>query len=225
LKTYNKALEIYSKAINLRQEAIKQAKENEKENLPYERKLLKYNQLIEDAKEVGKKEKNFEKALGLLKEATDLLPEEIEGRWGYATALHHSGKLDEAIIEYQKLTDDFPDNAGFKFEFGQVLLVNNMIQEGLREIGKAMKMTEEYDHFLIRVGEIYEETKMYDEALIAYENYLEKFPHDYNGYTLIGNCLYKLGKKEEARTAYKKALEIMPRYVPATIGLSNILTS
>ena len=210
LKTYNKALEIYSKAINLRQEAIQQARLNEKENLPYERKLLKYNQLIEEAKEIGKKGKDFEEATKLLKEATELLPEEIEGRWGYATALHHSKKLDEAIIEYQKLTDDFPDNAGFKFEFGQVLLVNNKTQEGLKEIGKAMEMTDEYDHFLVRVGEIYQESKMYDEALIAYENYLEKFPHDYKAWYNKSTCLGALNKNDEANKAQKKALEINP---------------
>jgi len=207
---YKKAEQIFKKAISMRDIAIKTAKWNEDNNLSHERKLLQYNDLIERAKEIGKKDKDFDKALKLLQKATKLLPNEIEGRWGLATALHHSGNLEKAITEYKKLIKDFPDNAGFKFELGQVLLINNQIQKGLREIGKAMEDTDEFDSFLIRVGEIYEQSEMMEEALTAYENYLEKFPYDFKAWNHKGNCLHKIGREAEAKEAYNKASSINP---------------
>ena len=205
---YKKAKTIYEKATAMRDEAIQKAKQNESDNLDHERKLLKYNKLIEKAKDIGKKDKEFENALALLRQATELLPDEIEGRWGLATALHHSGKIEEAIVEYKKLIEDFPDNTRFKFEYGQVLLINNQIQDGLREIGKAMAETDEFDPFLIRIGEIYEKTGMIKEALIAYESYLEKFPYDFNVWILKHDCLKKIGMEKEAAEAYEKAKQI-----------------
>ena len=207
---YKKAKKIYEKAISIREEAIKKAKQNENENLDHERKLIQYNELIEQAKDTGKKDKDFEKALSMLQQAIELLPDKIEGRWGLATALHHSGKIEEAIIEYKKLVDGFPDNARFKFEYGQALLINNQIQDGLHEIGKSMEMTNEFDPFLIRVGEIYEQTGMVEEALIAYENYLEKFPYDFSAWEKHGDCLIALGKESEAEDSYQKAKIIKP---------------
>jgi len=206
-----RANKILEKALAKRAKAINKAKQNESKNLDYERKLLKYNDLIEQAKETGKKGKDFDKALAMLQKAVKLLPKEIEGRWGLATALHHSGNLEKAITEYKKLIKDFPDNARFKFELGQVLLINNQIQDGLQEIGKAMEATDEFDPFLIRVGEIYQQTGMLEEALIAYENYLDKFPHDFNAWFHKGDCLQRLGETEKAKIAYQKAKQINPK--------------
>jgi len=206
-----KAIRVLNKATKMRKEAIETAKWNEDTNLDHERKLLQYNDLIERAKKLGKKDKEFDKALKLLIKATKLLPNEIEGRWGLATALHHSGNLKMSIIEYKKLVKDFPDNAGFRFELGQVFLVNNQIQDGLREIGKAMESTKEFDSFLIRVGEIYEQSGMMEEALTAYENYLEKFPYDFKAWNHKGNCLHKIGREAEAKEAYNKAQSISPK--------------
>ena len=52
---------------------------------------------------------------------------------------------------------------------------------------------------------------MYDEALIAYENYLEKFPHDFNAWANKGHCFTALNETEKATQAYQMAKQINPR--------------
>ncbi len=173
--------------------------------------MIRYNDLIEQSKESGKKE-DFDKALDALERASELLPDETEARWGLATCLHHLGRFKEAIEKYEKLVADFPDNHKFQFELGQVLLLSGETQAGLKEIGKAMEKTHEFDSFLIRIGEIYFHMQMWDEAIVAYENYLEKFPYDFKAWISLGNCLSATNKGIEAMKAYTKALTINPEY-------------
>jgi tetratricopeptide (TPR) repeat protein len=210
--TQLKAEMVYAKALKMKKNAIKKAKESETEYHDKMNKLLKYNELLSRAKEEGGKNKDFDAALKLMKKAVKLMPDEQEARWGLATALHHAKQFKESIIEYQKLIEKFPASNLFKFEYGQVLLQDGQIQDGLKEIGKVMEATEEFDSFLTRLGEIYVESKMFKEAITAYKSYLKKFPFDYKAWIAISNCYTKLGKDQQAQVAYRKALEINPNY-------------
>lgn len=202
---------IRDKATTMQNEAIQKAKQQEIESAKYEGKLIEYNSLIEESKEAGKK-KDFDRALKSLRQAIKLIPKETEARWGLATCLHHLNKFKEAIKEYQKLVTDFPDNHKFRFELGQVLLLSGNTETGLKEVGKVMEQTDEFDSFLFRIGEIYSHMKMYNEAITAYESYLEKFPYDYKAWSAKGDCLIHLKKNKQAEVAYKKASDINPNY-------------
>ncbi len=216
---YEKAVEIYNKALDMRTKAIDEAKANEAKNGNRESRLLRYNSLLEQSKEEGRKAKDFDKALALLKKAAKLMPEETEARWGVATALHHSGKIKESLKEYRRLVKDFPDDLRFRFEMGQVMLRDNDLQGGLKEIVSVMEKTEEFDYFLARLGEIYQHIEKIEEAALAYETYLKKYPSNYEVWAKHGDCLSKLKRKAEARKAYKMALSIKPDYKQARQAL------
>ena len=206
------AEKVYDRALIMKDNAIKKAKEDEITHHDKSAKLLKYNELLKEARKIGATGKDFDKALNLMQKAVKLMPEEPEALWGLATSLHHSGKLKESLKEYKKLVKTFPDNNTFQFEYAQVLLRDNQLQAGLKEIGKVMKVTDEFDNFLARLGEIYIETKMFKEALIAFNSYLEKFPYDYKIWHKKGDCLQKLGREKQSQKAYDKALQIKPDF-------------
>lgn len=210
---YKKAQEIHTKAIAMRAKAIDKAKKYEDENAEREKNLLKYNELLEESKKIGREENRFDEALKLLQKAAELMPEKTEARWGVATALHHAGQIEKSLEVYKKLIKDFPDNHRFQFEYGQVLLRNNNLKEGLKEVTSVMKKTEEFDSFLARLGEIYEHIDMIEKALVAYTSYLKKYPHNFEIWTKQGNCLTALGREEDAKKAYKKAQDIMPKNI------------
>ena len=210
MEKHHEAERILTKATKMKQDAIEKAKKDENEYHDKMIKLVQYNELIEKAKDTGRLNKDFPMALKLMKEAIKLMPDEQEARWGLATALHHSGQCDKSIEEYKKLIKDFPDQNIFQFECGQVLIRNNQLQDGLKEIGKVMKKTDEFDNFLARLGAIYEEGKMIKEAIIAYDSYLEKYPFDFKVWVKKGGCHSALGREYHAKEAYKKALKIKP---------------
>ncbi len=216
---FERARIIYDKALTMRTKAIDEAKANEAKNGDRESRLLRYNALLEQSKEEGRKAKDFDKALALLRKAAKLMPEETEACWGVATALHHSGKIKESLKEYRKLVKDFPDNLRFSFEMGQVMLRDNDLQNGLREIVSVMEKTEEFDYFLARLGEIYQHIDKIEEAALAYETYLKKYSSNYEVWAKHGDCLSRLKRKAEARKAYKAALSIKPGYEIAVRAL------
>jgi len=209
-ETNKKANETLSQALKMKKEAIEKAEINEEKYHDKMRKLLEYNKLLEKAKKIGRENKDFDGALKSMEDAIELMPDEGEARWGYATALHHAERFDESIKEYKELIETFPDNNTFRFEYGQVLLRNNQLQKGLQEIGKVMETTDEFDSFLARLGDIYSEGNMYKEAIIAYKSYLKKFPYDYKIWIAKGNCFSKWRLSSLAKVAYKKAREIKP---------------
>jgi tetratricopeptide (TPR) repeat protein len=208
-----RAKEIHKKSLDMRNTAIEKAKADEIKYHDKMTKLVKYNELIEEAKTTGRIDKDFDKALKLMREAIALMPDEQEARWGLASALKLAGHNEESFAEYEKLIEDFPDIHIFRFEYGQNLLVCKRIQEGLKQIGIVMENTDEYDYFLAKIGAIYAETNMFEEALVAYNSYLDKFPFDYKIWYLKGNCHLNLGQGfKQAQKAYKKSLEIKQDY-------------
>ncbi|GAG89149.1 unnamed protein product, partial [marine sediment metagenome] len=217
-----KAGNVRKKAISMKKEAIKKAKEKEEENWEKEKKMIQYNLLIKESRKEGAKKKDFKKALSLLEEAAELLPDQPEAKWGIATALHHGNKLQESINAYGKLIDEFPDNKRFKFEAGQVLLKNGDTKEGLESIKEAMEDTNEFDGFLARIGEIYLHAGMKKEALQAYNLYLKAFPADYGVWNLKGVCLNKMKRNGKAIKAFKMALSIKPDFKQAEKNLKMI---
>ena len=216
------AKKVLGKAVKMKSDIIKDAKEQEKETKDILKKSIKYAQLIKDSKEIGRVEKDYGKALKMLRRAVKLIPDEIEARWGLATALHHTGELDESIKVYDKLIEDFPNDSGLKFEKGQVLLQNNLIQDGLKLIGEVMQESDEHDNFLARLGEIYYTGGQYKEADIAFKTYLKKYPHDYKAWKSKGDCLSKLNDPSAAQKAYQKAIKISPEYKEAEKALQSL---
>jgi len=202
------AMNILERATKARQDAIAAAKKRETENIEHDRKVLQYNQLLEDSQKLGREGKKFDKALELLREAVALLPDKMEGRWGLATALHHTGELDESIKVYQQIVNDFPDQHKFCFEMGQVMMLNGQSEDGVASIKIAMEASNDYDSFLFRLGQLYVLADRHQEATLTMEKYTNLFPHDYNGWRLLGDCFAHIGDKEKSKAAMSKAQAI-----------------
>jgi Flp pilus assembly protein TadD len=191
----NSTIEI---AKQMRKESIER---NKKENVDNSQ-LIRYFRYIEKARKKGQKAE-FQEALTLLKEAVALFPDREEGLWGYATILHHCKRIQEALKQYKKLMEIAPDNLQYKFEYGQVLMRED-IQAGMKVIGEVMAKTEEFDHFLVRVGDLYFEKGMYDQAIIAYENFHKKYPPDPGSLTNLAKSYTMIGKKRLADKLIRK---------------------
>ena len=192
------AIFIKKKALEMRRQSIdRNIKENEENS-----KLIRYFRYIEQARKKGQKAE-FAEALRLLKMAIDLYPDKEEGLWGYATILNQCKRVQDSLKQYEKLMEIKPDNLRYKFEYGQVMM-HAELQKGMKIIGEVMAKTEEFDHFLVRVGDLYFEKGMYDKAIIAYEHYHRKYPPDPGSLTNLGKSYTMIGKKRLAKKLIEK---------------------
>lgn len=183
-----KAKKILSKAGEMKRKTIEKGKEllNTKSH-----NLIIYNDLIEQSKIEGRDNKNFDKAMELIDKAIELFPEREEALWGKASAYYYIKKYEDALEIYEKLLKLDPDNYRYYFEKCMSLLQLGDTTTALKELGKLMNTTDEYNYFLLKIGDLYQEVGILDEAVYAYKEYLKLFPMDYKGWKKYSKCLFK----------------------------------
>lgn len=180
--------EIINRAIAAREIKIAIAKEIQQKDFDTRRNLLpQYLDLLAESRKYGQ-DKDMDKALEILNKAIELMPEKEDARWGLASALLHLERHNESIVIYEKLINDFPDNARYQFEYGQVLILAGKAKEGFEQISSAMSKTPEFDHFLGALAKLYADNNLIEEAKKAAEIHLVNYPHDID----IKNLLDKM---------------------------------
>ena len=113
----------------------------------------------------------------------------------------------ESLEQFDKLVETHPKELQFQFERGLVLLKIDS-QKGFEELRNVMKDTDQFDSFLIKLGDLYTQTGMVPEAQIAFEEYTKKFPADMQGWNCLLNNYRKQGKTFQAE-AIKKRVQRM----------------
>jgi len=70
--------------------------------------------------------------------------------------------------------------------------------------------TEEFDSFLLSVGDLYMSIADFERAEIAYDGYIKKFPTNVSGWEKLAVCLQHQERTQEANMARKKAERLSP---------------
>lgn len=198
------AKDILEKAKRLRALKLKQAK---KTDIDYENKVLKFNYLIEQARKIGKKAKDWTKAKAYLNAAEYILPKETFKNvllWGKASVAIKQKQYDIAIKLYKQL----PDEKQYQFELGLVYVQANRIPEALELFKKVMADTSEFDYFLEAIGDLYIELDLYDKAIIAYQSYLNKFPGNIMVWRKLKNAAQTIKDKKIIEAAQIKIVQL-----------------
>lgn len=199
-----KAFTLLAVADNKRKASIMKAKD-----LPSTQPLIEYSYLIEEAQRVGRDEKDFDLASEMLLKAIELQPDRPEAIWGYATTCAHLNRNKESLEYFEKLVEKWPDNNQFLFEYILVVLRED-VKKGLAMMGELMERTEEFDSFLLSVGDLYMSIADFERAEIAYNGYIKKFPTNVSGWEKLAVCLQKQQRTQEANMARKKAERLSP---------------
>lgn len=162
-------------------------------------KLIKYNQLLENAKDAGKEEKDLNKALDLLLEALSTDPDRVDAKWGLSTTFHGLGDDEtekgnlELAKEFHKiainilikLVEEHPDNIRLKFELALIYLRSGNGRGADELFNQVYSETDEFDFFLKGLAELYYKAGMTKEAKTTVQGYIEKFPNDPRGSKLL----------------------------------------
>jgi tetratricopeptide (TPR) repeat protein len=169
---YKKATKIIKKAINLRLKLDLPVDHDEEDR------LLMYNDLIEEASKIGRENKDFDRALKLIKYALWIMPNGTKAKWGKATILGRIGRFDESINLYKELLEIDPDNFTYQFELALIYGKNNQERKCIELLTHVMINTDDYDHWLGELGTLQLNIGDKEAAKTCYELYLEKYPGD-----------------------------------------------
>jgi tetratricopeptide (TPR) repeat protein len=153
-------------------------------------------------------------------------PDSWIGHSNLGEALLKKGKLDEAILEYQKALEIKPKDAEAHRDLGNVFLKKGKLDEAVLEYQKALEIKPNFlgAHSNL-AGALFQKGQM-NEAVEQLQEALELRPEKgaeaavrYN----LGNVLSQKGQLNEALAQYQKSVEINPDYAEARNGLGVAL--
>ena len=140
-----------------------------------------------------------------------------------AVALHQSGQLDLAEIQYKKLLNYFPDNTLLLSKLGTIALQKGKLEDGVRIIGKSLQINLNQPDAHFNLGTALRNLKRLDEALASYDRAIALNPDYAEAYSNRGNALKDLKRPDEAITSYDRAIALNPDYAQAYYNRGNAL--
>ena len=150
-------------------------------------------------------------------------PTYAEAHNNLGNALLGSGRLDEAIAEYQKALEIEPDYAEAHNNLGNALVRRGRIDEAIAEYQKALKIKPDYAEAHYNLGNALIDRGRFDEAIAEYQKALEIRPDYAEAHNNLGSSLASSGRLDEAIAEYQQALEIKPGYQQARSSLAMAL--
>jgi len=156
------------------------------------------------------------------KKSTEPTPEQNE-MIEEAFALHHSGQLDLAEIQYKKLLIYLPTNVSLLTMLGTIALQRGRLEDAVRIIGKSLQIDPNQTDALNNRGNALRDLKRLDEALVSYDRAIALKPDYAYAHSNRGNILKDLKRLDEALISYDRAITLNPKFSEAYYNRSNTL--
>ena len=137
--------------------------------------------------------------------------------WLYFLAKNYT----TSVAHYQKATEQRPYALEPKFGLIKPLNALNQVDKMLAAYLAILKIDEQNTQANYWTGVIYLNRKGYAQAARYFEKVLNLYPFDYDANVSLAWTYLNLGKKNEARVLYGKALLIRPNDATATAGLKR----
>ena len=137
-------------------------------------------------------------------------------------ALSLEGRADEAIADYQKALEIYPNYAMAYFNIGCALAKKGQVDQAIAHYEKALKIDPNYVQAQCNLGFALFTKGQVDESIATFNNVLVKDPDLAEAHYNLGIALIKKGNLDEAKEHFQKTLEIDPRHEGALNNLGAI---
>jgi len=154
---------------------------------------------------------DLKKAEEAFKKALELGPNDPIVHYNLAQVYLSEGKLDEAIKMLEEGVALDPQSAQLQLLYGKALAVKGDLAKAEEAFKKGVELEPLNAGAWLSLGQVYFLEKKYDEAVKALQNSIELDPLSYpEAYYYLGRTYLELGKKEEARSNFTKAVKLAP---------------
>ena len=138
-------------------------------------------------------------------------------------SLFEQGKLNEAIVSYQKALLNQPDNAIVHNKLGEIYFIQGKVAEAIASVQLALKLQPNLAVAYKNLGNALQVQGKLDGAIRAYNKAVEIEPEFAEAYANIGSILSKKGQLNEAITYFEQALALKPNLAAVHWNLGNAL--
>lgn len=166
--------------------------------------------------------KDYQSALQVCRDGLRLNASNVPLSYLRAISLMRLGRLDESLLQFDKLLALKPDYAIAHNEKGHVLAEMEQYQAALACVDKALSFDPKYADAYLNKGNLHGALKQFDEALAAYDEALAIRPEGANIWLGRGNALRELKRYDEAFAAYDRAAKKTRDFAGIWFGRANV---
>lgn len=157
----------------------------------------------------------YDKAIEYCQKAIALDPNYDEPYYGIGLAYAGKGDEEKAVENFQKVIELNPSNASAYTALGAIFLNKRDIEKAIGYLKKAIEVNpscppESY----FNLGSAYYTKGDFEQAVKYFKKLVDLSPYDDQAHTFLGNCYLRMGKNEEARAAYTKAMQLAKERFP-----------
>ena len=149
------------------------------------------------------------------------LPADAVGRFG--VALHESGDIDGAIVQYERAVDLDPGCARHQYNLGAAYKRVHDWKRAIAAYRCAVKLDPEAVELRFKLGVLLVENGYLAEAAGCFEAAVERRPGFARGYDFLSYVHAKLGNGDQALRAARRCSALEPNSVPVLNTLGNAL--
>jgi tetratricopeptide (TPR) repeat protein len=141
-----------------------------------------------------------------LHRALQLSPDDAQARSLLGWAQMHQEKLDDALLNFQRVLMREPANALARINVGFICLKKRIFGEAIEHLSKAIRLDNDpkatlYAHYYL--GLVYLEREMYDDAESFFRKSLTLGPNLLEAYFDLGRALWFAGDRDRAKEAWR----------------------
>jgi tetratricopeptide (TPR) repeat protein len=160
-----------------------------------------------------RRRQNFHRML----QAAALNPHDGEAQYQLGLIYQQRHQYTEAIQRFQKAVAIDPAETDAHFQLGRIAREQGRLPDALRHFQAVLDQNERHSQYevLRELGAMYLTVRQYEDARHMLADYGERRPYDPEGLYYYGQALEGLGRIEEARGIYHRAVEAdrtAPRY-------------
>jgi tetratricopeptide (TPR) repeat protein len=133
------------------------------------------------------------------------------------------GKIDEAIIRYQKALKLWPDSADANAGVGNAFFQKGQIDQAIVQYQKALEIKSDSPKVYNNLGYCFLQKGQVDRAIVQFQKAIELRPDSAGFHNILGNALVQKKNIQDAIIEYKKALDLNPDFADACYNLGYCL--
>lgn len=140
-----------------------------------------------------------------------VVSDEIKRLFSLAYHLHNTGKVHEALVIYQFLLTQFPNDFDTVHLAGTAYYQLGKNEEALKLLTHALTLSDKVSEAHSNLGNVLKNLGRYNEAIVSYRRAIRLKPKTYaDPYVNLGGCFYDVGRFEEAQEALEQAISLDP---------------
>jgi tetratricopeptide (TPR) repeat protein len=145
-----------------------------------------------------------------LQRALDLRPKHVKARYNLGWVYGQQGKDSLAEQSYSETLQQDPAYSEARINLAILLTKLARYDEALNHLRTAQRYSPEHPVLLFALGDVSMKTQRYEEAVTAFKQVDARNLYQNVVHTNLGLCYEGLGRKEEARAEFQKALTAAP---------------